>query len=66
MDVLELADGGTLVPEAHHSVECHTHGVKTTWGALSPIQQLAVGEGIDMLDELPCILLTENNHSNPL
>lgn len=40
-------------------VVCKAHGVKTTWGALDPIQRLAVEEGIDTVPELPC-LLTKN------
>jgi hypothetical protein len=46
-------------PKDTDEVKCEIHGVVTTWGALNPIQQLAVEEGLDTLDNLPCIL---SNH----
>ena len=54
---LKLENGGTLLPESQHVVRCLVHGTVTTWGALDPIQQLAVEEGIDTMDDLPCLLL---------
>lgn len=47
-------------PKATDEVRCEAHGVTTTWGELDPIQRLAVEEGIDTLDDLPCLLLPEN------
>lgn len=46
-------------PKDDDVVECHEHGVKTTWGALTPIQQLALEEGLDTVAEAPCIFLPE-------
>lgn len=43
-------------PKDSDHVECPTHGFKTTWGALDPIQRLAVESGLDTSDDLPCIL----------
>lgn len=43
-------------PKDTDPVECKIHGVRTTWGALSPIQRLAVEEGIDTTDDMQCIL----------
>ena len=57
---LRLENGGTLIPEPHHEVRCHVHGTITTWGALSPIQQLAVEECIDTIAESPCLLLPDD------
>ena len=53
---LPLANGCSLRVEDWMEVRCDTHGVVTTWGALDPIQQLAVEEGIDTADDLPCLL----------
>lgn len=43
-------------PKDTDKVECHVHGVTTTWGALDPIQRLAVEEGLDTAEGLPCLL----------
>jgi hypothetical protein len=44
-------------PKDEDEIKCEAHGVVTTWGALSPTQRLAVEEGFDTTDDLPCILL---------
>lgn len=44
------------MPKDSDPIECEVHGFKTTWGALDPIQKLAVEEGLDTTDDLPCIL----------
>jgi hypothetical protein len=46
-------------PKDSDEVRCELHGVVTTWGALDPIQQLAVEEGLDVTDDLPCLLSPE-------
>ena len=43
-------------PKDADEVKCEAHGIVTTWGALDPIQRLAVEEGIDTTDDLRCIL----------
>lgn len=43
-------------PKDSAEVRCDTHGTITTWGALDGIQRLAVEEGIDTADDLPCLL----------
>lgn len=48
-------------PKDSDEVKCHTHNFVTTWGALDCIQQLAVEEGIDTLEDLPCLLLPRPN-----
>lgn len=47
---------GLYYPKDSDEVRCESHGVVTTWGALTPIQKMAVEEGIDFNDDLPCIL----------
>lgn len=49
------------IPKDTDEVRCEVHGVVTTWGALSPIQQLAVEEGLDTVPELTCLLAPENH-----
>lgn len=51
-------------PKDSDEVRCEIHGVVTTWGALTPIQQLAVKEGIDTIESLPCMLLPENRRES--
>jgi len=53
---LKLEDGKTLKPEDWMEVRCEVHSLVTTWGALDPIQQLAVEAGLDTFPELPCLL----------
>lgn len=43
-------------PKDSDEVRCETHGVVTTWGALDPIQRLAVEEGLDTAVDHDCIL----------
>lgn len=47
-------------PKDADEVRCESHGVVTTYGALSPIQRLALEEGLDTVDDLPCLLAPEN------
>lgn len=58
-DIIRLENGGSIVPTDETVIECHDHGVKAKWGDLSPIQQLAVIEGIDVDHE--CILLPKKD-----
>ena len=39
-------------------VECPVHGVKTTFGQLSWVAQLALLSGLDVSEEHECILLS--------
>ena len=43
-------------PKDTDEVKCGTHGTVTTWGALNPIQRIALENGIDTVDDLPCLL----------
>lgn len=43
-------------PKDTDEVRCEAHGIVTTWGALDSIQRLAVEEGLDTRDDLPCLL----------
>lgn len=54
---LKMIDGTKYEPKDSDKVECPDHGVVTTWGALDPIQQLAVAEGLDTTSDLRCIML---------
>lgn len=47
-------------PKDSDEVRCDTHGVVTTYGALSTIQRLALEEGLDTVEQLPCLLAPEN------
>lgn len=51
-------------PKNDDEVRCEDHGVVTTWGALDPIQQLAVEAGLDTTQDLPCILLSRKAESS--
>ncbi len=53
---IKLEDGKLFRPKPHHTVECHVHGVKTTYGALDPIQRLALSEGLDTDEFSECLL----------
>lgn len=46
-------------PKQDDEVKCHVHNFVTTWGALNSIQQLAVEEGLDTTEDLPCLLLPQ-------
>lgn len=61
--ILPLTDGTTLIVEDWMEVRCDTHGIVTTWGALDPIQQLAVEEGLDSTDDFPCLLAPRKERS---
>ena len=43
-------------PKDTDEVRCETHGVVTTWGALDQFQRMACEEGLDTIEELPCLL----------
>lgn len=43
-------------PKDSDEVKCLIHNLTTTWGELSSIQQLAVEEGLDTTEDLPCLL----------
>ena len=47
-------DSGTYEPKDTDSVVCEKHNIRTVWGELSPIAQMAVEAGIDTDDE--CLL----------
>lgn len=47
-------------PKGTDEVKCHTHNFVTTWGALDRIQQLALAEGLDTTEDLPCLLSTRS------
>lgn len=53
---LKAESGGIIEVCDDSEVYCEVHGVRTTWGKLDPIQQLAVEEGLDTLSELECLL----------
>ncbi|NEV75607.1 hypothetical protein DYI24_00750 [Rhodopseudomonas sp. BR0C11] len=59
--MIALQNGTEIEPDDATPVECPVHGVKTTWGQLSPIQRLAVETGLDTADDLPCILAHSNH-----
>jgi hypothetical protein len=44
-------------PKDSDEIKCDTHNVVTTWGELDHIQRLAVENGLDTLEDLPCLLL---------
>lgn len=43
-------------PKDSDEVKCEVHGTVTTWGKLNAIQRLACIEGLDTVEELPCLL----------
>jgi hypothetical protein len=49
-------DGSSISVDDSTPVDCPVHNIHTTWGALDPIQQLAVESGLDTTTDLPCIL----------
>lgn len=53
---ITLKGGALYEPKDTDEVRCDAHGIVTTWGALDAIQQLAVEEGLDASDDLPCLL----------
>jgi hypothetical protein len=58
---IKAEDGTTIKVFDSSPVECEVHGVKTTWGALNPIQQLAVEGGLDTTPDLTCLLVERNS-----
>lgn len=54
---VKLEGGKVYSPKDSDPVECEVHGVKTTWGGLNPIQQLAVEANLDSTPDLRCLLL---------
>jgi hypothetical protein len=52
---LKMEDGSRYAPKDSDEVRCDAHNLVTTWGALDAIQQLAIAEGLDTTDDLPCI-----------
>jgi hypothetical protein len=51
-----LENGKRHAPKNTDEVKCLEHGITTTWGALDPIQQLALEEGLDTLPKSECLL----------
>lgn len=43
-------------PKDSDKVECHIHGVMTTWGCLTDIAKLCFSEGLDVSEEFTCLL----------
>lgn len=54
-------NGKTIKVTNSSKVECEIHGVVTTWGALDPIQQLAVESRLDTQAENRCLLLPRDS-----
>jgi hypothetical protein len=54
--MLKLEEGGMIEPNDGTEIRCETHGYVTTWGNLDDIQRLAVEEGIDTTEDMPCLL----------
>ena len=57
MEYLTLEDGSVMYPTDDMEVKCQTHGIVTTYGNLDAIQRLALSEGIDTTEDLPCIFV---------
>ena len=56
-DFLVLEGGKRYVPkEDSDEVRCDLHGTVTTYGALDPIQRLALSEGLDSTADMTCLL----------
>lgn len=56
MASVKLENGKRHRMKPNDEITCHTHGIVTTWGALDPIQQLAFLEGLDVVEDAPCLL----------
>lgn len=54
-----IKGGEHYLPKDADEVRCDVHGVVTTWGALSPIAQLVVEEGLDVSPDMRCLLLSD-------
>lgn len=59
---VKLEGGRSYSPKDGDEVRCEEHGVVTTWGALTAIQQLAVEDGLDTTSDLPCLLSPERRN----
>ena len=57
---IKMEDGTRYTPKDIDEVKCDAHHFVTTWGALDAIQQLAISEGLDTSDDLPCIMTSRN------
>ena len=57
-----LEGGKRYTPKPADPVHCEIHDVTVRWDKLDPIQQLAVEEGLDTVDTLPCILLQSRKY----
>lgn len=53
---VRLENGKLYSPKDSDPVDCPVHDFHTTWGALDPIQQLAIAEGLDTTKNMPCIM----------
>lgn len=56
MTILKFESGESFEPTDDTPITCKTHGITVKWGDLDGIQQLAVEDGIDTLDDMPCLL----------
>lgn len=54
--MITLENGDKITPKDTDPVHCDTHDLTVHWGDLDAIQQLAVEEGLDTVEDLPCIL----------
>ena len=52
---LKMEDGTRYTPKDDDPVVCDDHKITVRWGDLTPIQQLAVSEGLDIAGD-QCIL----------
>ncbi len=57
---LKMKDGTRYTPKDADEIKCDAHNFVTTWGALDEIQRLAISEGLDTTDDLPCIMASRN------
>lgn len=53
---LKLEGGKRYTPKDTDEIRCDAHNFVTTWGELDHIQRLAVEDGLDTTDDLPCIM----------
>ncbi len=51
-------------PKDTDEVKCEAHGLVTTWGDLDWFQRLAVEEGLDTTNDLPCLLAADRKVKN--
>jgi len=54
---VKLEGGKDYHPKDTDPVHCELHNLTVSWGDLDAIQQLAVEEGLDTIETLPCLLL---------